>query len=320
MVGDLTNIVQQRFRGGTLCDPFGGIGTVASTFKSLGFRVWSGDHLLFPHAFQTALLRSRETKAFRGLRVLGLERLEDVERFFESRFPRAGWVTSEYACRRKFFTPENAERIDACRETIAEWNSQGLISPTEHLVLTASLANSADRVANTAGTYYAHLKSFTPRALRPFRLQIIRPVPGPAGRSFLSEAERLVERQAYDVLYLDPPYNERRYGSYYHLPESLCLGDSPRVRGAAGIPERNIPRSAFNSRTAERAFDGLVESARCKMMIVHYTANGLISLDHIHARLAKRGSVERYLLKGLGYTAKSRARHRIDVVLVAHCA
>ncbi len=53
---------------------------------------------------------------------------------------------------------ENARRIEVCRQLIDEWIEAEEITDTESSSLIASLINSFDTVANTAGTYYAYLK------------------------------------------------------------------------------------------------------------------------------------------------------------------
>ena len=50
------------------------------------------------------------------------------------------------------------------------------------------------------------------------------------------------------VLYLDPPYNDREYSAYYHLPETLVLWDSPEIHGKSGIrTNRCVRRSKATS-------------------------------------------------------------------------
>src|SRR6266508_2618734 len=50
----LTDVVKKHTPTGELCDPFGGIGSVGSHFKRLGYRVDSGHLLAFASCFQVA--------------------------------------------------------------------------------------------------------------------------------------------------------------------------------------------------------------------------------------------------------------------------
>ncbi|WP_275427053.1 hypothetical protein, partial [Stenotrophomonas maltophilia] len=73
--------------------------------------------------------------------------------------PQAGYFASNFAigceAQRAFFTYENAAKLDAMRQRVGEWDENGLIDETERAYLLTALINAADKVANTAGTYYA---------------------------------------------------------------------------------------------------------------------------------------------------------------------
>ena len=143
------------------------------------------------------------------------------------------------------FTSENARRIDRIREVIEGWDQTGAISSNEKCYLLACLVEASDRVANTAGTYYAYLKRLYRKAKK--RLQL-RPIAMSDNQrrneANQIDAVRLVEQTEADVMYLDPPYNGRNYGAYYHLPETLVLWDAPEVKGKSGM-RRGIPESPF---------------------------------------------------------------------------
>lgn len=50
-----------------------------------------------------------------------------------------------------------------------------------------------------------------------------------------------VPNAAHDLVYLDPPYTKRQYASYYHILETVALGDEPEVKGVAGLrPWKNL--------------------------------------------------------------------------------
>lgn len=74
-----------------------------------------------------------------------------------------------------------------------------------------------------------------------------------------------------DVIYADPPYSRYHYSRYYHVLETIALGDEPEVtpNPATGRPSRGIYRagryqSPFSTRTgAGGAFDSLFE--RCSL-------------------------------------------------------
>ena len=274
----------------SLCDPFAGTCTVPRFFKKRGVRVLTGDVLVLSYVFQMAYLKLNRPPTFRPLgRELafraGTARPSNylaVIDHLNSLPGTAGFVTSHYSPAgpegRMFFLPENAARIDAIRDTIREWTGAGLITREGRAYLLACLLEAADRVANTAGTYYAFLKSFYRKARQPLRLKPLDIVSnGLKNRAAKMDARDLVANADVDVLYLDPPYNERDYGAYYHLPETLVRWDKPEVDGMCGIRADSGPRSHFcRKATAGQAFSTLVARANAGCIVLHYAAEGLV--------------------------------------------
>jgi len=319
-IPELTKLITERVRGGTFCDCFGGVGTVGSHFKSLGFQVWTSDLLNFAYFFQIARIRRQRRPALRGVcAALRLRGSDDAFKALISQKSSRGWFVEEYARKRRFFTEENACAIQGCWRTIRRWSNEGWLSADEHAVLTASLINSMDRVANTAGTYYAYLKSWHRKALQSFRFELIAPTPGlPNCECMHGPAQKMVEQRRFDVLYVDPPYNDRRYDGYYHLPETLAKGTTPRVNGMAGKPKAVSERSTFNdARFASTALKVLVESARFRLLAFHYSDEGLIPRESVRAILREHGVVEEFCLTSRGYTTENAPRsvpHRLYLV------
>lgn len=317
VLGFLTELLPPPGPRATLCDPFGGISTVGAACRRLGFTVFAGDVLRFAHYFQISRLEYQRPPRFRGLKTSGLVGLRDVVAALQHAPPARGWVWSQFAANRQFFTRGNAQRIDGARLLIRSWSADGLISPREHAYLMASLVDSADRVANTAGTYYAHLKTWHRKALRPFRYLPLALVSGPPGVSYVVDALTLAGAQPYDVVYLDPPHNRRNYASYYHLPEALVSRSRPHARGRSGCNDRR-PISRFCSpRTAESALAELVSSAQSPCVIVHYSDDGLVSPGRMRKMLAGAGCLTVHRTDALGYATTSRSRsvrHTIYIV------
>jgi len=322
-VEQVFDLVAERAPSGTFCDPFGGIGTVGSYFKQKGYVVTSGDTLWFAHTYQVARIVQSRLPQFKRLKAaLNLSCSEDVRRHLNSLQPVSSWLTREYAQQRRFFTVENARRIDACRRTIARWDRAGLLTYRERAVLVASLIDSMDKVANTAGTYYAFLKTWYRKAKRPFHFDFVLPTPGPRGcRAVRTEAGVLVGQTDVDVLYLDPPYNQRSSARYYHLPETMALGVTPRVHGAAGMPQRSFSISRFNTPgDAGNALQDLLEPARFRLLLFHYSDDGLVDGTAIRRTLRRYGEVDEYTLTATGYTNAKGCRsvkHRLYLVMKA---
>ncbi len=319
-LAELQRLILSRVRGGSFCDPFGGIGSVGSAFKGLGFEVHTGDVLTFAHCFQTArIVMNRSPRPTGALRAaFDMRTTEDMIDALRQAKPVHAWLHREFSARRQYFTPENAAEIDGTRRALEGWRRDGLTDQRTDLYLRACLIEAVDRVANTAGTYYAHLKRWTPKALKPFDLRAIEPVQGSAGCSAsLTDARDLVASRHFDVLYLDPPYNARDYAGYYHLPETLATGRRPRPYGASGVDAAPRPVSAFTRpREAEAAMVELVGRARCNLMVVHYSDDGLIRPSQMRALLRSFGRIDERTINALGYgtTGQRLAHHRLYFV------
>ena len=284
----------KEYREGIFCDPFGGIGTVGSYMKEKDFHVITGDILNFAHFFQYTLIeRSAEsdfTKLYQALQVNCKEEFENVMNRLSV---NDGWLIKEYAEKRGFFTKENAKKIQGCINSIQEWYDKELITDNERKVLVASLINSFDKVANTAGTYYGYLKQFDRRALKGFRFAMLPAIMGKTSYSLKTDAIKLVSNCKCDVLYLDPPYNERNYARYYHLPETIAAGVVPAPSGKSGVFRlEGEETSEYNKKNyALEAFKKLIDHADAKCIIFHYTDYGLIRIEEARKILNSYGTV-----------------------------
>lgn len=317
----------------SLCDPFAGTCTVARHFKGLGWRVETGDLLWGSYTFQLATIALNQTPTFArlrsalGINTRGRERaapvpVKEILAWLGSIEGRVGYLTDNFseagAGNRLFFTRENATKIDAIREQISDWRDDGMITEMEQAYLIACLLDAADRVANTAGTYMAYLKSWGRKALKPLELRPLEVVDNGAKNLCARADARHTATADVDVLYLDPPYNKRDYSFYYHLPESLVLWDKVRPTGKSGIPAaRRYPISDFCVRArASTALRELLNGARAKFIVVHYAADGLIRHDEILEMLEYRGDVGFEDLHVRSYRSKvggdqAGAHHRI---------
>jgi len=321
-VEQVFKLVATRVPEGSFCDPFGGIGTVGSYFKSRNFNVWTGDNLINAYCFQVARVKLNRVPSFRKLKEsLDLKKSQQIGELLNGEPPVTGWLAREYSIRRKYFTLGNARKIDACRLRINEWVRHKLVTPDEKALLLASLVNSMDRVANTAGTYYAYLKSWHRKALKPFRFELI-PITRGAKKCgcFLTEAEDLVSMRSYDVLYLDPPFNERSFCSYYHLPESIASCKEPDVHGKSGIPLKQRSNSDFNRPAlAAAALEIVLKHARFKLLVFHYSERGLIPVSEIQHILRCMGKTKEFRIQSKGYTTSHSSRTVEQVLyLVQH--
>lgn len=314
----VADLVPPATPGAIFADPFGGIGVVGAHFRALGFEVHSGDILKCAHAFQTAKLAFTEAPLPQTLADhLAVSTVDEFLEHLNALRPVNSWVVREFSDRRQYFTRENASRIDAVRRELWRLNRAGILTGAEFKYFIASFISSVDLVANTAGTYYAHLKSWDRKAQRSFLLKAIEVPAGPLGRAHLADAADLAGAKTYDVLYLDPPYNSRDYAGYYHLPETFAAGRRPRPKGKSGVDQAPRPVSTFTRpNTAKESVQHLLGAARFKRLIFHYSDSGLVNRNHIRMVLGQHGEVTEHIIRATGYSSSGsrETTHRLYMV------
>jgi adenine-specific DNA-methyltransferase len=52
-----------------------------------------------------------------------------------------------------------------------------------------------------------------------------------------NEYINLIEKISGDILYLDPPYNQRQYATNYHMLKTIAKYDNPIIHGKTGLRE-----------------------------------------------------------------------------------
>lgn len=207
-------------------------------------------------------------------------------------------------------TDSNALRIDFARNTIEDWHQQGCLTDDEYYYLVACVVEGVPFVSNIAGTYGAFNKTWDIRSNKLFVL-IDLPVTynGKNNRSFHKDGVSLLREISGDILYIDPPYNERQYLPNYHVLETAAKYDFPELRGVTGQRPYELQRSDFCSRrTVVSAFDALLANARFKHIILSYNTDGIMTLDEIEETMKKHGIPSTYEVNYIPYRRfKSRS-------------
>lgn len=282
----------------SFCDIFSGTASVARYFKQW-YEVYSNDLLYFSYCLQRATIENSSRPAFATLSegvgipdpisyfnampTESMESLSTEKRFFQNNYAPTGG--------RMYITDSNALRIDFTRNTIEVWNQAGLLSPDEYFYLVASIIEGIPFVSNIAGTYGAFNKTWDIRSNKLFTLVEL-PVfnNGMNNKSYNEDGANLLRRISGDILYIDPPYNERQYLPNYHVLETAAKYDFPALRGVTGQRSYELQRSDFCSKkTVARAFDALLANANFKHIILSYNTDGIMPLDEIEATMKKHG-------------------------------
>jgi adenine-specific DNA-methyltransferase len=267
-------------------DLFAGTTRVAQALKRQGTAVTAVDSATYSHVLAEAYIATDATE-------VDTAELGEALGFLASRPPRRGYVTEVFCENARYFHPANGERIDAAREAIEAYRGSPL-----YPVLLTSLLEAADRVDSTAGLQMAFLKQWAPRALKPLELRAPELIDGP-GRAIFGDAAHAVrqaELEPADFAYIDPPYNQHRYFTNYHVWETLVRWDAPAHYGVAckRVDCRDeSSRSVFNSRTSmPAALQEIVAGVDARLVVVSYNDEAWLTLDQLRDICSVRGRVE----------------------------
>jgi adenine-specific DNA-methyltransferase len=96
-----------------------------------------------------------------------------------------------------------------------------------------------------------------------------------------------------DLIYLDPPYNQHRYFTNYHIWETLVRWDEPETYGVARkrVDSRDdSTRSIFNNkRSMPTALADLIGRARAEVVVVSYNDESWVTAEQMTAMLRDAG-------------------------------
>ena len=258
----------------TALDLFTGTTRVAQAFKAEGVHVTAADSARYAHAFARTYIESDAAAVDTTALHAAVSHLNAVP-------GKPGYVHETFSRQARFFQPHNAARIDAVRDAI---DSEYAGSPLFPILLT-SLVEAADRVDSTTGVQMAYVKQWAPRSFNDLELRVPELLDGP-GRAIQGDAVALAPTLGhFDLAYLDPPYNQHRYFTNYHVWETLVAWDAPEAYGVARkrVDARDAStRSAFNSkRTMPAALASVVQSVDCDLLVLSYNNEAWLDLEEL---------------------------------------
>lgn len=259
-------------------DACSGSGAVSKFAAKLGYQVLSNDIMKFPSTIINGSIGVSKNQ--QNLALTEIDRLNQtcgINGYFYNNF------CDESSPKRFYFTASNARIIDGIRREIDTIDDPKI---KDYLLYCGIEAIS--RVSNTTGVQAAFLKRYKDRAKETFQLQhedFIKGIAKTFNRDILSLLTDNEFRNKYkeDVLYIDPPYNHRQYGSNYHLYETFVKNDRPPPVGKTGLRNWKIESSSqfCNKRNCLQHLQSIVSLSTAKSIFVSYSSDGLLSSNEI---------------------------------------
>ena len=273
-----------ELEGKYVADLFAGTGIISHYLRNLGCIVVSNDAELYSYIITSALSQSTYSRKLQNI----------INEFNGCEQKKVGYITENYSPYntndRKFFTTENAMKIDYIRYTI-----EGMIdslSRQEYIFLLASLIVSADNVSNVPAVYGCYLKNFKDKAKKHMVLIPIHTNTDLGNEKSVTYNKNIVdlieELSDIDIVYLDPPYNERQYSKNYFPLNMIAknpeiLKNEPDLKGVTGIPKDCFISPFCKKSNVENAFRELFLKlqGKTKWIFMSYNNESLLTKDKL---------------------------------------
>ena len=268
-------------------DLFSGTGSVAEHFKN-DFNVVGNDILVSSYIITQAKL---------------LPEIPSSE-FFQEIFDNInlkstqGFITEKYSegSNRLYFSKENGMKIDGVRLYLEE--NKDRLKEEEYYYLLYCILEQIHRVSNTTGVYGAYLKKLSSNALKKINIEKIPIIKSSfQHKCYNTDCINIInEIGEKDIIYIDPPYNERQYGSNYHLLETIVKYDNPEIKivrnktSVTGL-RKDLPESKWCKKSNIKQEITKILDSKSKFIFMSYNTEGLISEKEIIELFEKYGKV-----------------------------
>ena len=303
----------------TCLDLFAGSGIVSRYLKQYASAITVNDLEEYSGIINRCYLSNKKEIDFEQLKSLYENLCKKIDRKMATLekagdYKSSGFISELYAPadenqiekgERCFYTPYNAAYLDIARQLIEKE-----VPARFRDFFIAPLLSEASIHANTAGIFKGFYKNSKTgkgqfggngrNALSRIRGKISLPFPvfsefNCKSRVFRQDANLLVQDPAlyekaytsgglFDLVYIDPPYNQHPYGSNYfmlNLIAQYSRPDSENISRVSGIP-RDWNRSDYNKkRRVAQVFADLVRNVKARFVLVSFNSEGFISKDEM---------------------------------------
>ena len=308
------SIVGEDLSDKIFCDLFAGTGVVGRNFKKEVKKVISNDMEFYSYVLNKNYIENHEFLD-NEIYIKELNETNGEEGFIFNEYSENGKAN------RLYFSEHNGKKIDAIRTKIEFWKTEKKISSALYYFLLASLLESADKVANTASVYGAFLKKIKKTAQKELILEpAIFEINSHSHEVYNEDSNLLIKKIEGDILYLDPPYNHRRYNTNYHILETVALYDNPQIKGKTGIRVEDKSSKYCSKKEALIAFEDLIRNANFKFILLSYNDEGIISSEDIKKTMLKYGKYSRKEKEYKRFKADNNRTYKKNLVLeYIHC-
>lgn len=309
----------------TALDLFAGSGSVSRLLKTLNLEVYSNDWEYYSYILNYAHL-SINIKDLDNMFIHtgGLENtinminsinyINDNDRYISKYYAPSDDNNPDLINERLFYTQYNASRIDIIRHNIEELYKNNAINQKEYYYLIASIIYESATHTNTSGVFKAFHAGFggrnkdaLNRILSPISLKQIPLFQGADCYVSMLDANEFVIKNKdkhFDLVYLDPPYNQHQYGSNYHLLNTIALWDKPPINKNIYIDGKKTDKGGIRKdwvktkssycykKTAKDTLINLLDNINSNYIVMSYSTDGIIEYDDLISILEEHGKLD----------------------------
>lgn len=296
-------IPENKWKDMIFMDGCSGSGSTSKYAIRKGFHVISNDLFKFSSVI---------VDGFSGIDILSCQ--SEIQKYIDkinSISGIEGFFYKNYSVSsgRLYFTDENAKRIDATRIFIEDIRDEKI----RNYLLYISLEGISS-IMNTTGVQAAFLKNIKDRAKNIFYVKFQPSFKSNVVKTLNDDLINIVSDYS-DILYIDPPYNNRQYGPNYHLYETFVRYDNPEIiTEIAGLRNwHKESKSDFCSiKTCGDSFKGIIGKSKSKLVVISYSSDGLLSKDELIEIFKEFGKVDFYEKKQNRYKADTSSDRQYD--------
>ena len=265
-------------------DLFTGTTRVAQELKRHGAHVTAVDTARYSEIFAKCHIETNASDVDK-------DGLNEALEYLSALPGKPGYFTETFCVQSRYLQPHNGMRVDAIRDALEEELADSPLYP----ILLTSLIYAADRVDSTTGVQMAYLKKWAPRSFNALELRVPELYTG-TGMAVRGDACELVRSlPKVDLAYLDPPYNQHRYFTNYHIWETLVAWDAPEHYGVAckRIDSRDpTTKSVFNATSdMPSALQQVIADVQAEVVVLSYNNESWVTLANLVQMCSVRGHV-----------------------------
>lgn len=294
-------------------DAFAGSGIVSRMLKRYSSCLTVNDIEAYAAATARCYLKNRDEVDVRALKEAAKEinsraTQKPIEDGFIRRLYAPGDEDAIKATDRVFYTIANAQRLDTMRTHLDE-----LPASVSEMLLGPLLARASVH-ANTAGVFKGFYKNRSTgigqfggsgedalsRIKAPITIDV--PVLGDHCCDYIihnQDANTLIDELGeFDLVYVDPPYNQHPYGSNYFMLNLLTTYREPtEVSAVSGIPI-DWTRSGYNVRKKSLPLlEDFIRRVRSQFILISFNDEGYITPEEMREMMGAYGQFDEYQVK-----------------------